>query len=208
MIYIILVGLVLIAVTLHELAHGYAAYFLGDDTAQEAGRLTLNPLKHIDFFWTIVIPLLMYMTVGFCIGAAKPVPITPYKLRNPKYGMIVVALAGPLMNIFLAWIIAMLLQTLSFLQAHMAGVFLGYFILLNLFLAVFNLVPIPPLDGSRVVQMLLPRKQAIAYGRLAPYGFIIIILLFYFNMLNTLIMPVKGLWLLFGLDVRWFNMLM
>ncbi|MFC2140201.1 site-2 protease family protein [Candidatus Auribacterota bacterium] len=185
------IPILLFAVTIHEVAHGFVAFKLGDSTAKNAGRLTLNPINHIDPFGTILMPLLLYFSTGGSIvfGYAKPVPVNFYNLNNPKRDMIWVGAAGPLSNIFLSMILAFLLK--SFLGAHflLAEIFRTG-IVINLLLASFNILPIPPLDGSRVVSGLLPQKQAAAYAKLEPYGFLILIVLFYFNLINLFVMPI------------------
>ena len=179
----------ILAITLHEAAHGYAALALGDDTAKKAGRISLNPLVHIDRFGTIVLPGLLLITqlltigrVAFMFGWAKPVPVAAWKFRHPRQGMMVVAAAGPLMNFALAWIGAVLLPrprvfypgALGYLDAAMSnhpviGTFLFYFILSNLVLGLFNLIPIPPLDGGRIVVGLLPAMLADFGIRFDPF---------------------------------------
>ena len=167
---------VLIAVTFHELAHGYVADRLGDPTARLAGRLTINPLKHLDPIGTLV------FIVTRMIGWAKPVPVNPYNLRNPKKDMIWVSLAGPAANLIIAFIAAVVFRILLNLPVSPLGE-LGQKILtplilitqitvtINIGLGVFNLIPVPPLDGSKILMGLLPHKQAAAYSRIEPYGF-------------------------------------
>jgi Zn-dependent protease len=186
----------ILAITLHEAAHGYMALALGDDTARQAGRLSLNPLRHIDRVGTILLPgfllifqLLTIHRVVFMFGWAKPVPVSAWKFRDPRRGMAVVAVAGPAMNFFLAWAAALLLPapnttadtSLDYLEAVIAqhplvGLFLFYFILTNLVLGLFNLLPIPPLDGGRIAVGLLPLELARRWAQLERYGIVLVIL--------------------------------
>ena len=174
----------LMTVVLHEVCHGWAAFLLGDTTAQRAGRLTLNPLRHIDPFWTVLLPALLFLSTHgrFAIGMAKPVPVDFSRLRRPKRDMIWVALAGPSANIFLAMILNLWLK-LSGLSI------LLYAIYLNLGIAVFNLIPIPPLDGSRILAGLLPRAWAYRLLKIESYGFAVILLLYFSGALFYLVIP-------------------
>jgi Zn-dependent protease len=186
----------ILAITLHEAAHGYAALALGDDTARNAGRLSLNPLRHVDRVGTILLPgfllifqLLTIHRVVFMFGWAKPVPVSAFKFRHPRQGMALVAAAGPAMNFFLAWVGALLLPSptgfsgngLDYLEVAIAqhpitGLFLFYFMLTNLVLGLFNLLPIPPLDGGRIVVGLLPLELARSWARLERVGILVVIL--------------------------------
>jgi Zn-dependent protease len=180
---------VLFAITVHEAAHGYAARYFGDNTAWALGRVTLNPLKHIDPFGTILLPL-MLVVIGspIILGAAKPVPVRFGDLRNPKRDMIWVALAGPMANLAmaLAWGVGLyLLQGIGvtepfFLKMCQGGV------LVNVVLFAFNLFPLPPLDGGRILVGLLPIKQALLVSRIEPFGFFIVIALVFAGIVNTL----------------------
>lgn len=181
----------LLAITCHEVSHGYVAWRYGDPTARMLGRLTLNPLKHIDIFGT-----LMLVIVG--IGWAKPVPVVIENLRNPKKDMIWVSAAGPITNIILAVISAGLLHLLLMVPSGSSVNFMlqplsymaAFSIYINLLLAFFNMIPIPPLDGGRVLMGVLPYRQAMALGRLEPYGMIIIILLVFFTpVFSYLLLP-------------------
>lgn len=182
----------LIAVIIHEYAHALVAYKLGDPTAQQMGRLTLNPIAHIDPFGTIILPvMLILMHSPVLFGWAKPVPINFARLNNPKKDMIWVGLAGPLANIAFALAASIILKYL--LQTNIAPSFLTiikYAVMLNVVLAVFNLVPIPPLDGSRVLMGILPRPLALGLVKLEPYGFIILFALLYMGLFNIIVWPI------------------
>ena len=179
------------SVILHECAHGWAAYRLGDPTAKLAGRLTLNPLKHIDPLGTIILPaiLLTMRALGystFVLGWAKPVPVNFNQLRNPRRDMMLVGLAGPAVNIGLAVAASFFLKIGL---PHSIAETLGNVIFINLLLAIFNLLPIPPLDGSRLVAGVLPRELAFLYSRMEPYGILMVMGLLYLGVLNQFIFP-------------------
>ncbi len=193
---------VLFAITLHEAAHGYVARMLGDDTAWLMGRVTLNPMAHIDLVGTILLPILMYLSTAMTplgpllFGFAKPVPVRFGQLRQPKRDMIWVALAGPGINFVqaLLWWTALYLllfggiQERFFLEVCKAG------ILTNVVMFVFNLFPMPPLDGGRIAVGLLPMKQALLFSRLEPWGFYIVMALVLFGVINGIWMqPFMGL---------------
>ena len=169
---------ILLAITLHEAAHGYVANYFGDPTAKMMGRLTLNPIRHIDPIGTILMPLLLLLVAGFMFGYAKPVPVTMQNLRNPKTDMIWVALAGPAANIFLALMGGALIMTLGivpeFFQVWFANN-LSFLIYFNCLLAIFNMMPLPPLDGGRVLAGLLPGPLAYKFSRIEPYGIFILV---------------------------------
>ena len=153
----------IVAITLHEAAHGYVAWRLGDDTAYRMGRVTFNPLKHIDAFGTILLPALMLWTSGFIFGWAKPVPVNFARLRRPRRDMVLVAAAGPGINIALAWVSGVLIHVAGLLPADLADwlrLALYWSIFWNAILAVFNMIPLPPLDGGRVAVGLLPEPLA------------------------------------------------
>ena len=179
----------ILAITLHEAAHGYAALALGDPTAKLAGRLSLNPIRHVDPVGTVLLPgilllgqLLTLGRVEFMFGWAKPVPVNVLALRNPRQGMMLVAAAGPLMNFSLALIAGLLVHPLVALNGtappellQWLGRFIGNSILANLVLGLFNLLPVPPLDGGRIVAGLLPRALALPYMRLERWGILIVL---------------------------------
>ncbi len=179
--------LFLVSVVLHEVSHGWVAYHLGDSTAKNAGRLTLNPLAHIDYLGTLLLPfLLVALHSPIVFGWAKPVPVNFLNLHHPKRDMIWVGMVGPMTNITIAFVLSLLLR-LGLPQALASWLTLG--ILINLVLAVFNLIPIPPLDGSRVLTGLLPPKQAIFLLRLEPFGFLILLPLLWLGIVDKVLWP-------------------
>jgi len=180
---------VLLAVTLHEVAHGWVARELGDDTAGKLGRLSLNPLKHVDPVGTVLVPGLLYALAGIVFGWAKPVPVNWDKLRNPRRDMALVALAGPLANVVMLLIWAAVAKLgLSYGQDYFVTTGLAG-IMINAVLIALNLLPVPPLDGSRVVSALLPAEMALQYGRIEPYGLIILLVLIGSGALSRLMEP-------------------
>ncbi len=176
------VGLI-IAIVLHEVSHGFVAYLCGDDTAKKAKRLTLNPIRHIDLFGSIILPIFMILTAGFAFGWAKPVPVTINKLRHPRNQAVLVALAGPATNIILALIAGFAfkevessqLAYLSLDQWPILDIFLFLFGEVNVLLACFNLLPIPPLDGSAILERVLPREMLPGYYRLRMFSMVLVL---------------------------------
>jgi Zn-dependent protease len=190
---LLMIPMLLFAVIAHEVAHGYVAWRCGDSTAKLAGRLTLNPLPHIDLFGTIVFPLVLLLTnAPFLIGWAKPVPVNPYNFRNPSRDHLWVSLAGVSTNLLLAVACTILLGIIARISGSTGGalgLMFQYGIVINVILAVFNILPIPPLDGSWVLYYLLPGNLAESYRRLFPYGFIILIVLLMTGVLGRMIRP-------------------
>lgn len=191
---IIFILILLPSVTIHEYAHGWVAKQLGDPTAKEAGRLTLNPIAHIDPVGTVLVPImLLIMSWGrFAFAWAKPVPVNPRYFRNPRRDMMWVGMAGPCANIGLA-ILAAVMVRIGMIPKGLYPIFF-LIIFLNLILATFNLVPIPPLDGSRILTGLLPRERAYAYMRIEAFGGIILLAflaLLWFGLLNKWILLIR-----------------
>ena len=207
---------VILAITLHEAAHGYAALALGDTTARDQGRLTLNPLKHIDRMGTIILPGILLITqlltihrVAFMFGWAKPVPVSAWKFTNPRRGMALVAIAGPAMNFFLAWLSAIGLRVFGDADISSSSyTVLSDFLLVNMVLGLFNLLPILPLDGGRIVAGILPESLARSWAGLERYGLLLVLLvilvlpnIFHINPINDaleVVLP-KALHLIFWL---------
>lgn len=192
---------VLFAITLHEAAHALVANYLGDSTAKMLGRLSLNPIKHVDPLGTIFIPLLVLVVsnFSFVFGWAKPVPINASQFANPRRDLALATAAGPVSNLLMAlfWTACLKIIALTYPQSSVVMLFMILVaragIIINLLLAFLNLIPLPPLDGSKIVASLLPIKHAILYEKIAPYGFFILIILMYTGVLNWLISaPFQG----------------
>ena len=182
-----------IAITVHEASHGWLADKLGDKTARAMGRVTMNPLAHIDPIGTVVLPLLLILTRSpFIFGWAKPVPVNPYNLRNPRKDMLWIGLAGPMANMITAVVFALILRSGLITAGSISQIFVVQVILINLVLAVFNLIPIPPLDGYQILSGLLPREAAISYSRIQPYGMWILIALLFLGVIGAIIGSVVG----------------
>ncbi|MBI4666543.1 MAG: site-2 protease family protein [Nitrospinae bacterium] len=206
---------VIFAVTLHEVAHGYMAHLKGDDTAKVMGRLTLNPMAHVDIFGTIILPILFYTLSGFLFAYAKPVPVNFYNLRNPKRDMVWVAAAGPVTNVLLALLSAGVLKLIGIVSpeslmevyANLQGKSMGiggmvivpviymlYFsVILNTVLAIINLIPIPPADGGRIVTGLLPEPHSSSFARIEPFGMFLLIFILFLNPLGIIDVTIRPL---------------
>jgi len=189
--------ILIFSVIIHEVSHGAMALYWGDRTAEYEGRLTLNPIKHIDPFGSVILPLILVLTGSkFLIGWAKPVPYNPYNLRNPKIAEPLIALAGPASNLFVALIFGLVIRfsfALSFITPALLNIF-AYVVLINILLAIFNLIPIPPLDGSKILFSFFPNSR-FAFTQIASrYGLLLIIALFFFlpNLFSGIINPIVG----------------
>lgn len=188
------------AITLHEVAHGYVASLCGDQTARFSGRLSINPIKHIDLVGTIIVPLLMLLVGNFIFGWAKPVPVDPRNLRHPRRDMALVAMAGPVSNLLMALFWGLIAKGGMMLTENgnaWLGAPLNYMgiggIMINVVLAVLNLIPLPPLDGSKVLASVLSPRAAYHYNMIEPYGFIILILLLMTGVLSRIMGPLVAL---------------
>lgn len=186
---LIVLGVILVSMVLHELAHGVVAYWLGDDTAKEDGRLTLNPLKHLDPVMSVAVPLLLFIAGGPVFGGAKPVPINTRNLKGGAWGMALVAVAGPLTNFILAFggfVIAHIVGAFEVVNGgiyvhDLAGQIFGQFVMVNIGFGIFNMLPIPPLDGSRVVYALAPDGVRRVMDLMERYGMIVVLILVMFG---------------------------
>lgn len=177
-------GVLFMSVVIHEIAHGYTADVCGDETARQQGRLTLNPIRHVDPIGSILLPLMLILSgSGFLFGWAKPVPVNTFRLRDPVNDMVKVAIAGPLSNITIALFLSMLITIISGIFPSIVGSnrwvldVMGYGVLINIVLAVFNLIPIPPMDGSRILYRWLSYSGRSFLDRIEPYGLVVILIL-------------------------------
>ncbi len=197
---------IIIAITFHEIAHGWVADKLGDPTAKLMGRLTINPFAHIDLFGTIIVPAMLFILSkgAFIFGTAKPVPVNFNNLRNPRRDSALVSVAGPATNVIIATISIILLVLClkifppSFYESSIGGrilipflQMLKYSISFNVFIAALNLLPIPPLDGGRIVVSLLPHRHAYQFSKIEPYGFIIVLILWFTGIAHYIIAPIQ-----------------
>lgn len=177
MVIIFQLAILIFSVVIHELSHGFVADRLGDRTARDAGRLTLNPLSHLDPIGSFLVPLLTYFMGGFILGWAKPVPYNPFNLRDPKKHGALIASAGPASNFLIAVVFGFLFRLAAFFGPEFAaiGIMFVYVVQINILLGIFNLVPIPPLDGSKVLFGFLPDRMAALQWKLEQYGFFIVL---------------------------------
>ena len=182
-------GVLLISLTIHEAAHAWTADKLGDATARMLGRVSLNPLVHIDWIGTVLLPLIATFSGLPLIGWAKPVPVRTSNLRHPRRDFMIVAAAGPISNLLQAVVWAVLMRTIAVSPDQAAFGFLQEAVIINLLLAFFNLIPVPPLDGGNVVLGLMPPRMAMAYDGLRNYGFLILYLLMFSGVAMSIIMP-------------------
>lgn len=199
---ILLIIILLFSVIIHELAHGYTAYYLGDPTAEYEGRLTLNPIKHLDPFGSIILPILLFFIRSpILFGWAKPVPVNPYNFRDKKYGELKVSVAGPVSNFALAIFFGLIFRFIPDSLVAITpgiGVALTYIVIINIWLAIFNLIPIPPLDGSWILFSFLPAKAERLRIFLQQYGILILMLLilfagsFWFRITNSIFRLITG----------------
>jgi Zn-dependent protease len=200
---IIQFGVVLFAISIHESAHAWMAYRFGDPTAKDQGRITLNPIPHIDPIGTIIFPLILAVIGAPVFGWAKPVMVNPYNLRNPRRANVYISAAGPLSNIFTALGGVVLFLILKHIGGFSPGSIQGiklliayiflYLIVINIFLAIFNLIPIPPLDGSGILEGVLKGEALVYYEKIKPYGILILFVIIYAGVLDVIANPIISL---------------
>lgn len=189
---IFLIIVLLFSAVFHEYMHGFAAYKLGDSTAKDAGRLTFNPIKHLDLFGSIIVPVMLLISgSSFLFAWAKPVPYNPFNLRDKKYGDAKVAAAGPLANLAIAIVFGLIWRLMPFVSLTFSG-FIATIIYINLILMIFNLIPIPPLDGSKILATFLSPEKKFRYLSLERFG-LLFVLLFVFLFSDLMILPVEFL---------------
>jgi len=172
--------ILIMSVVIHEVSHGYAAYLMGDSTAKNAGRLTLNPLAHLDLMGSLIVPLIAYFSAGFMFGWAKPVPYNPYNLKNQKHGDAIVAVAGPASNLLVALIFGLAIRFDLLIGATNFVMAVQMIVIINLILAVFNLLPVPPLDGSKILFSFLPYRYIEFRQNLERYSLFILLFIIFF----------------------------
>ncbi len=179
--FIFSIAVLIMSVVIHEVSHGYSAYSLGDPTAKHEGRLTLNPLKHLDPFGSVLLPVMTYLLGGFIFGWAKPVPYNPYNLKNQRWGPAVVAVAGPASNVLIALVFGLILRFGGFVFLPESSIqIISIVVFINLLLAVFNLVPVPPLDGSKIFFAFTGRIWPDLEYFMEQWGFVILIFFIFF----------------------------
>jgi Zn-dependent protease len=194
---IIQFGVVLYAISIHESAHAWMANKFGDPTAKNQGRITLNPIAHIDLIGTIIFPLLLAVVGAPVFGWAKPVMVNPYNLRDPRRANIFISAAGPgsnIMSAFGGFVLFLILKNMGVFPAGAIGyvhIFFYYFIVINIYLAIFNLIPIPPLDGSGILESVLEGEALYNYQKIKPYGFIILLFIIYLGILDVIANPIQ-----------------
>ncbi len=200
--FVVHVGVLLFAVSVHESAHGWMAEKFGDPTARNQGRITLNPIAHIDLVGSIIFPIILYYTSGFVFGWAKPVMVNPYNLRDPRRADIYISAAGPVSNLiaaFVGTVIFLLLKRVAIGLLggpdglHIVGMILFYSVIINVILAIFNLIPVPPLDGSHILEDLLKGDALYNYQKIKPYGFIILILIIFTGIFGKIAFPILSI---------------
>jgi len=196
---IIQFAVVLFAISVHESAHGWMANKFGDPTAKLQGRITLNPIAHIDLIGTIIFPIFLAIIGAPVFGWAKPVMVNPYNLKNPRKDGMFISAAGPVSNIisgFVGIVLFLILKSFGIVSLYTGGAIevlsyiLYFFIIINIFLAIFNLIPIPPLDGSGIIEGLLHNEALEMYLKIKPYGFLILLIIIYTNLLNIIANPI------------------
>jgi len=182
------IAILVMSIVIHEVSHGFMAEYFGDKTARYAGRLTLNPLKHLDLFGSVLLPaILVISNTPFLFGWAKPIPVNFSRLNNPRRDMMLVGMAGPAVNVVLAVVASQLTRVPMPVDVYK---FVEAAVFINLLLAAFNMIPIPPLDGSRLVMGLLPRQLAVPYSQLERYGILIVMVFIYMGVLDAVVLPI------------------